>query len=248
MADGERFPWPGGARAAISFTFDDARPSQVDVGLRLFDARGHKATWYVSPPALPLRADQWRQAAAAGHEIGNHTLTHPCTGNFPWSRANALEDFTLARMEAELAGADAQILQTTGATPRTFAYPCGQTFVGRGETLQSYIPVVARRFLAGRAFMSENANDPAFCDFANLGASWCDGRSADWFEATAERAREDGAWLILAGHDIGPETAYQTTRTDALNRFFDWLARPDAGFWVGTVAAVAAHIKGRRPG
>ena len=38
------FPWPDGARAAVSLTFDDARPSQVDVGLPVFDRHGVKVT------------------------------------------------------------------------------------------------------------------------------------------------------------------------------------------------------------
>ena len=50
--------------------------------------------------------------------------------------------------------------------PRTFAYPCGQRFVGRGFEVRSYVPPVAERSLAGRGYLDESANDPAVCDLA----------------------------------------------------------------------------------
>src|SRR5437016_1452750 len=95
------FTWPGGARAAVSLSFDDARPSQAERGIPLLDRLGMRATFFVSPERV-LDPAPWKRAAQAGHEIGNHSMTHPCSGNFPWSRDNALEDYTLERMEKEL--------------------------------------------------------------------------------------------------------------------------------------------------
>src|SRR5690349_20329548 len=95
MSEQRPFAWPDGKRAAVSLSFDDARPTQVDAGLPILDRYGVKATFYLSPPNVAQRQEAWRNAAAHGHEMGNHTLTHPCTGNFPWSRTNALEDKTL---------------------------------------------------------------------------------------------------------------------------------------------------------
>lgn len=79
------FSMAGGIKAAISLSFDDARLSQVDVGTPLFDQYGVKATFVLVPSAVEKRLDQWKRAAAAGHELGNHTLYHPCSGNFSWS-------------------------------------------------------------------------------------------------------------------------------------------------------------------
>src|SRR6185503_15300925 len=78
-----RVAWPDGARAALSLSFDDARTSQVDVGLALLDSLGAKVTFYLVPSAVESRLEGWKRAAAAGHEIANHSLTHPCSGNFP---------------------------------------------------------------------------------------------------------------------------------------------------------------------
>ncbi len=89
------FEWPEGKKVALSLTFDDARLSQIDNGIPIFDKYGVKATFYVSPAAVPERLDGWKQAIESGHEIGNHSMTHPCTGNFPWAREKALETMTL---------------------------------------------------------------------------------------------------------------------------------------------------------
>src|SRR5882724_5237863 len=98
--------WPGDAAAAFSFTFDDARLTQVDNGLDLLDRLGLRATFYVSPANFRQRVDGWRRAVAVGHEIGNHTRSHPCSGNFDWVGDNHLEDWSLERMEEELDAAN----------------------------------------------------------------------------------------------------------------------------------------------
>jgi peptidoglycan/xylan/chitin deacetylase (PgdA/CDA1 family) len=139
----EPFRWPAGKRAALSLTFDDARLSQIDTGLALLDKYGIKATFYVSVDNLEKRLEGWKRAVASGHEIGNHSRTHPCTGNYEFSLKNALEDYTLPMMEKELDGASADIQRLLGVTPLTFAYPCGQKFVGRGREVKSYVPLVA---------------------------------------------------------------------------------------------------------
>ena len=115
------FAWPEGTSAAVSLTFDDARPSQVDNGLAVLDRLGAKATFYVVPVRVESRLASWKKVVASGHEIGNHSLRHPCTGNFEWSREAALEDYTLDRMRAELIGANRRLKELLGVEPVTFA-------------------------------------------------------------------------------------------------------------------------------
>jgi peptidoglycan/xylan/chitin deacetylase (PgdA/CDA1 family) len=101
----------------------------VDTGLPLLDAHGVKATFYVSLKNAEKRVDSWKRAVAHGHEIGNHSLSHACTGNYHLSSGVALEDFDLAGMRRDLDQANAGIKRMLGVVPSTFAYPCGQKFV-----------------------------------------------------------------------------------------------------------------------
>ncbi|MBN1507988.1 MAG: polysaccharide deacetylase family protein [Sedimentisphaerales bacterium] len=236
------FAWPQGERAAVSLTFDDARASQLDAGIPILNEYGVKATFYVSTDSVVKRLDGWKAVVAAGHEIGNHSMRHACSGNFPWSRQKALEDYTLAQMAAELDEASAKVESLLSVRPLTFAYPCGQKYVGRGERTRSYVPLVAQRFLAGRGWRDESANDPAFCDPARLMAIEFDGLTFEQLKVLVDETAKNGFWLVLCGHDIGPG-GRQTTRVDTLRAFCQYARDPANGLWIDTVANVARYVR-----
>jgi beta-glucosidase len=240
----DRFPWPDGKKAALSLSFDDARPSQIDQGVPFFNRHNVKVTFYVSPDALDQRLEGWKKAIASGHEIGNHSLHHPCSGNFPWARNRALEDYTIEQMREELLAANRVVKEKLGVEPATFAYPCGQKFVGRGRQLKSYVPLVAELFKAGRGWLDESPNDPAFCDFAQLLGMPMDNMEFEELRAVLDRVVEDGQWLVLAGHDIGDAMERQTTRLSLLEPLLKYAA--EKGVWVDTVAEVQRYVGGRR--
>jgi hypothetical protein len=198
-----------------------------------------RATFYVLPARVRRRPDDWRTLAARGHEIGNHTGTHPCSANFTFSRSNGLEDYTLERIENEMERASARIEAMLGVRATTFAYPCGQAFVGRGEERTSYVPLVARRFLAGRGYGSETANDPHRCDLAHLDAFTVDGLDAEALVGLVEGDDADGRWVIMAGHDVG-DSGPQTVVAGALDALCRRVAAGDV--WVAPVADVAEWV------
>jgi peptidoglycan/xylan/chitin deacetylase (PgdA/CDA1 family) len=239
------FRWPEGKRVAISLTFDDARLSQPDTGLEVLRNGAAKATFYLSPERAKQRADSWKKAIASGHEIGNHSRTHPCTGNYAFSRSNALEDYTLERMAADIDGCTDDLRQMFGVKSVSFAYPCGLKSVGRGENVRSYVPLVAKRFLTGRGYLDESPNDPAVCDLANLMGTGFDGLVYDHMMTIVESAAKDGRWIIFVGHEIGAR-AHQTTDAEALGRLCRFAAEPGNGVWMDTVAKVARYVKERR--
>jgi peptidoglycan/xylan/chitin deacetylase (PgdA/CDA1 family) len=231
---------------AVSFSFDDARASQVDVGVPLFDKHGAKVTLYVNARNLGTRVEAWKKAAAAGHEIGDHTNSHPCTLNLPFAAKNALEDYTIPRMEKELDFSAAEIQRLLGVKAVTFAYPCGMKFVGRGVDVQSYVPLIAKRFLAGRGWRDEGWNDPAHCDMAQLMGFESDGLSFEQMKAEVDQAAAAGGWLVFAGHDIGGPGRRQTTLTSSLDEFLSYAADPKNGIWLDTVAAIGKYVVAHR--
>ena len=237
----EDFRWPEGKRAAISLTFDDARLSQIDRGILILDEYGFKGTFYVSVGNLKERVEGWMKAVAAGHEIANHSVKHPCSGNFPFSRDRALEDYTLDMMRNEMNEANNIIEQFLGIRPVSFAYPCGQKYVGRGTNLKSYVPLVAEEFLTGRGWLDEWANDPAFCDMAQLMAMELDGKDFEQVKQIIDRTLTNGGWLVFCSHDVG-DGGRQTTLASTLKALCEYAQDPANGVWLADVGTVARHI------
>ena len=239
------FAWPEGKRVAISLSFDDARESQATTGIPLLNRYGVKGTFYVVPSAVRKQLPGWKEAVASGHEIGNHSVNHPCTGNFTWSRAKALEEYTLEKMQDELAEANNQIKSLLGVTAESFAYPCGMTFVGRGQDTKSYVPVVARLFQSGRGWLDEAPNAPEFCDFAQLTGMEMDGKDFEQILMLIEQATSEGKWLVLAGHEMG-KGGNATTRLAMLEKLIQYAQEPKNGVWLAPVGTVGKFIQKTR--
>jgi peptidoglycan/xylan/chitin deacetylase (PgdA/CDA1 family) len=242
---GHQFEWPNGKRAAVSLSFDDSRLSQIDAGLAVLRKEGVKATFYVQAPGVEKRLDGWKKAVAEGHEIGNHTVTHPCTGNYPFSRNNALEDYDLKRMAQQMDENNQQIHKLLGVIPEDFAYPCGLKFVGRGRETKSYVPLVAERFLSGRGYLDEAPNDPSFVDLAQAMGTPFDDLTFDQMKKLVDEAGQNGSWIIFVGHEMGSR-AYQTTDLQALEQLCEYLKDPANGIWLGTVKQIGQYVRQRQ--
>jgi peptidoglycan/xylan/chitin deacetylase (PgdA/CDA1 family) len=62
----------------VALTFDDGpTPAGADSILPLLDSLGVRATFFVNGNSLAERPDVARRFVAAGHELGNHTWSHP---------------------------------------------------------------------------------------------------------------------------------------------------------------------------
>lgn len=241
----QNFRWPEGKKAALSLSFDDARASQVLGGTAFLDKHQVKATFFVVPETMEPHLKGWKQAVANGHEIGNHTTTHPCSGNYLWSRHKAIENYSLAGMRKDIEDANDQIERLLGITPAVFAYPCGQTYVGRGAATKSYVPLVAELFLVGRTYRDKIANDPTFCDFAQLTGIDMDGTTFEDILPILESAKKNGQWVVLGGHEMG-DSGPQTTRFAMLDKLLAYAADPANGIWIAPVGTVAEYVRDQR--
>lgn len=238
------FNWPKGKTMALSFTWDDGRDSQALIGVPLLNKYGIKATFYVIPSGVERQVASWKKAVASGHEIANHSMNHPCSGNFIWARGNALEEYDLAKIESELMEANTKIKSILGVEMTEFAYPCGQTFVGRGEKVQSYVPIIVKNFASGRTWLDEAPNDPSYCDLSQITGMEMDGKDFKDILKLIEIAKKNNLWLVLAGHDIG-KSAAQTTRIEMLEKLFKHL-NFQKNIWVAPVGEISKYIKTQR--
>ena len=237
--------WSGGIEAAVSLTFDDALDSQLDNALPNLDRHNLKGTFYVNPghhPEWTMQIPRWQQAAADGHEIGNHTTRHPCSCNFAFSADFCLEKLNLEDIANTIDEAenllDLVIPQQRGR--RTFGYPCYQSHVGSGMHRQSYVPLVAERFLVGRGG-GERTNDPLLIDLSYTWAQDVRGYSGNDLIDYVNRALTQGNWAILCMHGVGAE--HLAIETQAFAELTDYLASNRERLWTDTVFNIGSHIK-----
>tara|TARA_B100001057_G_scaffold281925_1_gene282269 strand:+ start:205 stop:1026 length:822 start_codon:yes stop_codon:yes gene_type:complete len=239
--------WPDGNTVAISLTWDDARDSQVLVGTPILDKYEVKATFYVVPFSVERELESWKSAVLNGHEIGNHTLLHPCSESYSWSRENAIEDYSLNRMRNELIKANVEIEKLLGVTPTEFAYPCGNTLLGRDKKIKSYVPVVRKLFSTGRAYDDISSNDLDL-DPARLSCVIMDDRDFNSIKSQIEESRKQGKWLILGGHEIGSKETNigLLTNTEMLEELLDYIKNPANKIWAAPVGEIASYIRANK--
>ena len=239
-----QFPWPERRQAAVSLTFDDGLRSQLDLAVPILNQHGICATFYLNPrEGFEVDLLPWREVASAGHEIGNHTVTHPCSANFPFISVlgrKALEDMGLEEIEAEIVEAGRRLHEVIPGQGRvSFGYPCYQPFVGRGLTRRSYVPVVAQHCVAGRG-RGERANDPRYCDVAYLWSSPCERLTGAHLIGLVEEAVREGRWAILTFHGIH-EGHLAVGDTD-LDQLCEYLEVHGDRIWSAPVATVATYV------
>jgi peptidoglycan/xylan/chitin deacetylase (PgdA/CDA1 family) len=244
--------WPEPYSSALSLTFDDGMPSHLEIVIPELDRRGLRGTFYLNPSgdddeyalsSWQRQLAHWIPAAQAGHEMGNHSLQHPCSLNIPLDWAPNLLDMTLAELEQDIREAQRRLSAVFPMQKATsFAYPCYETSLGRGRSRVSYVPLIARLFTAGRA-RGELANDPQYCDLHCLSSMNVERQTAAFLIGLAELALAQGRWAILTFHGIN-EGHLPVAGVDFID-FLDHLARRRTQIWVAPVAEIATYINSR---
>jgi len=238
-------PWPEGQQGAVSLTFDDGLESQRRFAVPRLDERGLRGTFYLWPYGHDYAAKlaPWREVKAAGHEIGNHSLSHLCSRNFADQRgARGLETTTLEEMEADLLEAERRLVEVLGPVEaRSFCYPCYQTDVGEGLTRQSYVPVVARHFIAARAAGEYGfSNHPYNADLHYLASVPAERMPGPEMVGLVEQAARQGRWILFTFHSI--EGGRLGVSEYDLTLLLDHLADAQERLWTAPVAEIAQHL------
>ena len=196
------------------------------------------------PQISVLQAVEWKKAIKNGHEIGSHSLNHPCSVNYSsyWGAGKiGLEDYSYEMMKAEIFDSNQEIGLLLGVRPRTFAYPCGQKFIGRGGAVESYVPLVAERFIVGRGWLDEGPNNPSCCDLAQVMGMSMDNQDFSDIKELLDSAVKNGQWLVLVGHEVG-RAGELSTGASTLEAICKYAGNPANGVWIDTVNAVGSHV------
>jgi peptidoglycan/xylan/chitin deacetylase (PgdA/CDA1 family) len=231
-----RFAWPQGRHAAISLTYDDAiATSHLGVAIPQLDRAGLKGTFFLMGKAVrPEDVPRWRAAAASGHELGNHTVNHPCArGSFDMPVQYQSESYSVDVLLTEIRTMNALLTALDGKAKHAFATPCAQTTVGG----QDYIaPLNA----AGHAtFIRDPATPPPANGPKVLGTGFV-GTSGAEMIAWVKQVEASGGVGVIVFHGVGGD--YLSVSAEAHQQLLDYLAAHRDQIWTAPYSEVMTHI------
>jgi len=226
-------PW-NNHPAAVTLTFDDARPIQLDVAVPELNKRHLRATFFVIVSKL-TRLDDWRKVQLEGHEIGNHSLSHQ-------------HPDVLDKAGEEIQVEDAKLFLDSNFRSDViiFAYPYSEISSGTAYWVKRY-DFAARgwRGTGDLLYVSSGADpdwynlpsQPAFTKY-DLGV----------YQGWITKAISMHAWTTLQIHGIGdPSTGFEPIPNGTFAALLDYLkAQQDQGLWVAPFGEVAAYLRAQR--
>ncbi|MBC8028256.1 MAG: polysaccharide deacetylase family protein [Steroidobacteraceae bacterium] len=234
--------WPKGKSSAIVLTYDDALPSQLDIAIPQLDAARFKGTFFLSGRLTPSALSRWQKAQRKGHELGNHSVNHPCPrAMLPDRPDHHADDYSVERMLDEIASMNLALSAVDGRDSRTYSVPCSQMFVG-GE---DYTDALRRSKLVKYARTGGDAWKSVVIDATKLDVFQVpsygpvDKPGADELIAYVERVRTARGLGVLQFHGVGSD--YLEVTAEAHAALLKHL-RKSSDIWVGTFQDVMDYV------
>ncbi|MFN3816490.1 polysaccharide deacetylase family protein [Brevundimonas sp.] len=234
--------WPGGARAAVVLTYDDALPSQLANAVPDLDARGLKGVFFLSN----VQADAtpaWRAVAEGGHELANHTIFHPCLAEtFPADPRYTLEAYTPDTLIREIERHNALLAALDGRAEHGFALPCDQTVAGGVDYLgplgESGVVAYSR---GGVTDLADWWPAPDQINRMRIpGRGFIEISTAEDLIAYVQDAIDRGSMAVFVFHGVGGD--YLSVDHDAHRTLLAWLSDNRDQVWTTTFTELFAHL------
>lgn len=239
------FQWPDGARAAVNLAYDDALDSQLDHAVPALDRHGFKGSFYMTlaSDATRLRLDEWRLAADRGHELGNHTLYHPCSGSKPgreWVKPWLdLDRIPLQALLEEIMLANSMLYAIDGRTERTFTAPCGDLYA-EGEY---YLDAIRPLFVAVKANDGGVTPDMSTLDPYLVSVEAPSDVSGEQLIAIVEEAARKGTMANFTFHGVGGD--HLSVSAEAHEQLLEYLDANRDIYWVDTFLNIMKYVKSK---
>jgi len=240
MKKDNTFQWPEKYQVAVCLTYDDGLDSHLDFAVPALDKHNLKGSFYCTGNSRSLynRMEDWRSIVKNGHELGNHSLFHPCDGErFDWVRSEYdLNTYTIDQIKAELFTANSLLKAVDGKTERTFAYNCSDYTAG-GE---SFVDGIRPLFFAARSDgdIPDSMNDVDVHFMPSWGVNEPTGAE---MIAYVEEARKRGTIAIFMFHNVGG--GYLNVSAEAHQELLEYLNINRDKIWTDTFMNVMRYVK-----
>ncbi|HWA74024.1 MAG TPA: polysaccharide deacetylase family protein [Polyangiaceae bacterium] len=182
-----------GFKSAVSYTLDDAQPSQIEHYAELA-ATGVRMTFFITSGNSginPAFNATFTQAVADGHEMGNHTVHH-CHADL-----TGCSTATTNSLDTEIDGCTDYIVENFG---QPAVWTAASPFGDLGYNAPAEQRFLLNRGVSGGTIAANDATDPF-----NLPChAAVEGETAAAFNRAIDNANTASSWLIFLIHTLGP--------------------------------------------
>ena len=233
------FSWGKGKEVAVCLTYDDGLKSHIDSVIPALNKYGLKGTFFMQS----MRIDSsnfkvWRKASKRGHELGNHSIFHPCPSCHNWVLpAFSTDNYTLGRMIEELKVANKFLYLIDGKSERSYAYPCCVTTVGGID----YSDKLGSMFISARSGGKVVLKTMRWFDIYNVPAFDVSQNSGRELIEYVESNMKNGTMAIFMFHGIG--SGYLKVSGKAHDELLRYLRKNKKRVWVSTYSDVMKYVK-----
>lgn len=236
-----------GKKCAVVLTYDDAINQHLDNAVPVLDSLGLKATFYITAfsASMQTRLNDWKKLAVKGHELGNHTLYHPCIGGKgrEWVRPEYdLSKYTVQRMIDETRMTNLFLRALDGKTKRTFAFTCGDMKIGDS----SFINAMKNDFIAARAVRAQMHKIDEI-DLLNVDCYMVNSETGAQIIEWAKKAMETNSLLVILFHGVGGGNSLNVS-LPAHREFLQYLKKNEKDIWITPMLEAAEYIKAWQAG
>ena len=249
-AEPTAFHWPAGQQGAVTLSYDDAIPAHFELVAPQLEKAGLRGTFYIQGDSAGFRqhTDRWRRVAQAGHELGNHSLHHPCRKDQPGQHTWLSDDYNLSnytpqRWLAEMRMANLILYLVDGKTERTFGNTCCDNYVGPLDNRTCLEALIPQLFVGGRGEYVSKPIDPANMKFANFGHYSGDGKSFEQLRDEIEAAVRDGKWIFYMFHGVGKGTHSLYIEAQEHAQLVAYLGANKERIWTAPAVDVTRYLK-----
>jgi peptidoglycan-N-acetylglucosamine deacetylase len=240
--------WPNGAKAALCLTYDDGLPSHVNTVVPMLNKYKLKGTFFptLASPSIKDEMSKWKSLVMDGHELGNHSIYHPCRKSEPgmeWVKDHYdLDHYTTEQIVEEIKVANSFLQALDGNTARTFAYPCGHFHAGG----VSFKDSIGQYVIAARDASEVQKELPSIDNIdLFMVPSWApNGHESKDLIAYIEKVLEKKTLSTFTFHGVGAE--HLSISKQAHEEMLKYLAEHRDEIWVTTFKEAADYLKSTR--
>lgn len=221
-------------KTIVSLTYDDALPVHYQKVAPFLEKYNMRATFYLSIVHLLKEKSsihKWKEIARKGHELGNHSLFHPCRMKpefHEWlDDWRDLKNYTPDQFKQELEIANLFLSLIDGNDIRSYGNTCCDTILGDGIDKVYISSILDGLFIGARGGETKTvAQLDEKLNVFEVGHFSGDGKTAQMLqEEVLEAQRVNGGWITYMFHGVGKGSHTLFIDEKEHNKFISWLSQ-----------------------